>query len=111
MAIGNAHGVYCGEPRLDLQRLAALHAAVGVPLVLHGASGIPDGMITACIERGVRKINVNTELRRAYFEQLAAGLAADGGRYDLPGVFTPAMAAVTDVARAMIRLFRHGHIA
>lgn len=107
VAIGNAHGVYKGEPRLDLDRLTALHRAVSVPLVLHGASGIPDGMITACIERGVRKINVNTELRRAYFEQLAAGLAADGGRYDLPGVFEPAMAAITDVARTMIRLFRH----
>lgn len=108
VAIGNAHGVYKGEPRLDLDRLAAIEAVSPVPLVLHGASGIPDGLIAACIERGVRKINVNTELRRAWFEQLAAGLALDGGRYDLPAVFGGAMESVTGTARSFIRLFRDG---
>lgn len=108
VAIGNAHGVYKGEPRLDLDRLAAIEAVSPVPLVLHGASGIPDGLLAACIERGVRKINVNTELRRAYFEQLAAGLAADAGRYDLPAVFGAAGASVAMAARAFIRLFRDG---
>ena len=42
VAIGNAHGFYKGNPRLDFDRLAALAARVPVPLVLHGASGIPD---------------------------------------------------------------------
>ncbi|MEZ5265832.1 MAG: hypothetical protein R2755_29520 [Acidimicrobiales bacterium] len=46
----------------------------------------------------MRKINVNTELRRAYFEQLAAGLAADAGRYDLPAVFGAAGASVATAA-------------
>jgi ketose-bisphosphate aldolase len=105
VAIGNAHGLYRGEPRLDLDRLRSLRAAVTVPLVLHGASGIPDGTIVDCIGHGVRKINVNTELRRAWFEALRRGLALDEG-FDLPALLTPAMAAVQATAQEMIRLFR-----
>ncbi len=105
VAIGNAHGLYKGEPRLDLHRLAALRDAVPVPLVLHGASGIPDGLIRSSIELGVRKINVNTELRRTLFDSLRAGLAKDD-TLDLPVVFGTATAAVTEAARAFVRLFR-----
>ena len=76
IAIGNAHGVYSGEPHLDFDRLEALSQAVPVPLVLHGASGIPDADIRRCIELGVRKINVNTEIRQALFGSLQASLQA-----------------------------------
>lgn len=109
VAIGNAHGLYRGEPRLDLARLVAVATAAPVPLVLHGASGIPDAQLVACVERGVRKVNVNTELRRAFHDALAtplAGAAAAG--YDLPALFAPAVAAVAAVAAGTIRLLRDG---
>ena len=82
VSIGNVHGTYAGEPRLDWDRLAAVEAAVGVPLALHGASGLPDADVRRAIAGGVRKVNANTELRAAYLEATRAGLdaARDGGR-------------------------------
>ncbi len=106
VAIGNAHGVYRGEPRLDLARLAAIHRVVPVPLVLHGASGLAPELIRACIGNGVVKINVNTEIRRAFYASLGSGVARPDHGFDLVGLFTPAMAAMTGVVRSMIQLFR-----
>lgn len=66
VCVGNVHGRYPGEPRLDFERLAAINSAVTVPLVMHGASGLPQDMVRRSIELGIRKFNVNTELREAY---------------------------------------------
>ncbi|MCC8023340.1 MAG: class II fructose-bisphosphate aldolase [Clostridiales bacterium] len=66
VAIGTAHGVYKGEPKLDLDRLAQIRAAVHVPLVLHGASGVPYDSLQASIRAGICKVNFATELRMAY---------------------------------------------
>ena len=63
VAIGTAHGVYKGTPKLDLERLSAIRAAVSVPLVLHGASGVPDEAVRAAIARGIAKVNIATELK------------------------------------------------
>ena len=62
IAIGNAHGIYKGTPSLDLDRLDDIRKAVAVPLVLHGSSGIPVPLLQEAIRRGIRKINVNTEV-------------------------------------------------
>ncbi len=62
VAIGNAHGIYKGIPELDFDRLGEISAAISVPVVLHGCSGIPDAAIKKAVSLGVRKINVNTEI-------------------------------------------------
>jgi len=62
IAIGNAHGIYKGEPRLDFNQLEAIEKDVNIPLVLHGSSGIPDNMLRKAISLGIRKININTEV-------------------------------------------------
>lgn len=66
VAIGTAHGIYKGEPKLDLDRLSEIREAVLVPLVLHGASGVPDEAVKESIRRGICKVNYATELRIAY---------------------------------------------
>lgn len=63
VAIGTAHGVYKGKPKLDFDRLAAIRKIVELPLVLHGASGVPDDSIKIAIEKGISKINIATELK------------------------------------------------
>ena len=68
IAIGTAHGLYKGEPKLDLDRLSEIREVVSVPLVLHGGSGIPDETIIESIRRGICKVNYATELRIAYSE-------------------------------------------
>lgn len=66
VAIGTAHGIYKGEPKLDLERLSEIRKVVSVPLVLHGGSGIPDWKVQEAIKRGICKVNYATELRIAY---------------------------------------------
>jgi len=62
VAIGTAHGVYQGDPHLDLELLAAIRRRVAIPLVMHGGSGLSDAQFRSAIECGVAKINVATEL-------------------------------------------------
>lgn len=61
-AIGTVHGMYQGEPNIDLGLLEKIRQEVEVPLVLHGGSGTPDEIITKAVQAGICKINVNTEV-------------------------------------------------
>lgn len=74
VAIGTAHGIYKREPKLDLERLAQIREKVAIPLVLHGASGVPDSKVKAAIALGICKVNYATELRIAYTEGVKAVL-------------------------------------
>lgn len=74
VAIGTAHGLYKGEPKLDQERLSQIRRAVSVPLVLHGASGVPDEAVREAISRGICKVNYATELRIAYSDGVKAVL-------------------------------------
>ena len=66
VAIGTAHGLYAKRPKIDFQRLAEIRAVVDVPLVLHGASDVPDEYVRRAIELGICKVNVATELKIAF---------------------------------------------
>ncbi len=68
VAIGTAHGVYEGIPKLDLDRLSEIREIVDIPLVLHGASGLSEDAVKESIRRGISKVNFATELRIAYTE-------------------------------------------
>ena len=66
VAIGTAHGVYKGVPKLDVERLSEIRNVVDIPLVLHGTSGVPDEAVRECIRRGICKVNFATDLRIAF---------------------------------------------
>jgi len=66
VAIGTAHGLYKGEPKLDIERLSAIQKEVDIPLVLHGASGLPDELVQKTIKNGICKVNIATELKIAF---------------------------------------------
>ena len=67
--IGNAHGHYKKEPKLDIERVKAIREATGgIPLVLHGGSGIPDEQVKAAIKAGIRKMNIGTDVCCAFAE-------------------------------------------
>lgn len=104
-AFGTAHGFYRAPPRLDLDRLAAIHTRVPLPLVMHGGSGVPDDQVRAAIARGIAKINVATELKDAWARALRDTLAATPDEIDPRRLLGPARAAVQAVTRAKIRLF------
>lgn len=75
VAVGNVHGNYRGEPKLDWNRLAAVRAeAGGVPLVLHGASGLPEADLRRAAAAGIGKVNINTELRTSTLSAVEGAL-------------------------------------
>ncbi len=104
VCIGNVHGHYRGEPALDFARLERLRWTVPIPLVLHGASGLPAPMVRRAIELGVCKLNVNTEVRDAYLAALVDGVSVDE-RLDLLDLMRATTDAMRAVVVAKLRLF------
>lgn len=82
VAIGTAHGVYQGIPKLDVERLSAIREVVSVPLVLHGTSGVPDEAVKECIQRGICKVNYATDLRIAFSKGVNAVLQENPNTID-----------------------------
>ncbi|MBO9609306.1 MAG: class II fructose-1,6-bisphosphate aldolase [Paenibacillaceae bacterium] len=105
IAVGTAHGMYAGEPNIRFDIIEKVSAAIPVPVVLHGGSGVPDEMIRKSIQAGVGKINVNTENQVACTETIRSVLAKDAKVYDPRKYLTPARQAMVDVVKSKIELF------
>lgn len=101
MSFGTAHGHYRLPPRLAFDRLAAVHQATGAYLVMHGGSGVPDQDVQRSIALGVRKINIDTELREAFFAALRQAEAGDDPRR----LLGTAREAMKERAREKLLLF------
>jgi len=82
VAIGTAHGVYKGEPKLDMDRITEIRKVVSVPLVLHGTSGVPDEAVRECVKRGMCKVNYATDLRIAFTKGVKAYMAENPDAFD-----------------------------
>ena len=104
VCIGNVHGPYPGKPHLDFERLTAIRTAVSAPLVLHGASGLPEPMVRRAVDLGVCKFNVNTEVRKAYVDALV-GQWGSAGPPDLLPLMESVVKAMQEVVSAKLRLF------
>lgn len=109
VAIGNVWGVEKlskGPPPLDESRLKAIHKLIpNIPLVLHGASGLPKKQIDLARANGVSIINIDTELRCAFTTQLRATLDEDKRRYDPREVLEPSINAVRDLVAEKLTMF------
>jgi ketose-bisphosphate aldolase len=101
VSIGNAHGQYVKLPRLDFDRLAAIRAAVSVPLVLHGGSGTPSEDLRRAIGLGIAKVNVATELVAAVRGSLLEQWRTERNLW-LPQACAEAMKSVTSVVERWI---------
>jgi fructose-bisphosphate aldolase class II len=106
-AIGNAHGVYRAEPRLDAQRVSDIVAAEPIPIALHGGTGMTDAQFTDLIGRGCAKVNISTALKISYMKSSLAFLrgAEERDTWDPPSLFTAARAAVKDMAAGHMSRF------
>jgi ketose-bisphosphate aldolase len=104
VAVGNVHGIASTPRPLDLDRLAQIQARVPVPLVLHGASGLPSRELLAAIATGVAKVNINTELRQAFLTSLTRAPADAVEAADLGRVLGDAVRAIQHVAESKISL-------
>jgi fructose-bisphosphate aldolase class II len=128
VSIGTSHGAYKfkGEPKLDFERLKQIRERVDVPLVLHGASsvpqwiiekatkygaelagakGIPEDHIRKAIALGITKINIDTDLRLAFTATIREVLATSPKEFDPRKILGPAKEAMKEVVKAKMRLF------
>ena len=105
VSVGNLHLMQEASARIDVEALARIAAAVpGLPLVLHGASGVPAAMRQR-LARGTAlcKFNVGTELRMIWGRALREAVNRDGSRFDRTAILSETVAPLREAARAVIR--------
>ncbi|UKS27119.1 class II fructose-1,6-bisphosphate aldolase [Paenibacillus sp. HWE-109] len=104
-ALGSVHGPYRGQPKLGFERMAEIRQVTGLPLVLHGGSGLPDEEIRQAIACGTAKINVNTDNQIACTTAIRSFLNEHPEAYDPRNYLIPAREAIGASVRAKIQLF------
>jgi fructose-bisphosphate aldolase class II len=104
-AIGNAHGTYKTTPTLDSQRVTDIVGATGIPVALHGGTGMTPEQFSDLIARGCAKINISTALKIAFMKSGYDFMTEHPGDYDPPKIFTAQRAAVMEMAKHHMRLF------
>ena len=104
-AIGNAHGMYKTTPHLDSQRVTDIVEATGIPVALHGGTGMTPEQFSDLIARGCAKVNISTALKIAFMKSGYDFMTEHPGDYDPPKIFTAQRAAVMEMAKHHIRLF------
>lgn len=105
VAIGTAHGAYKGEPKLDFERLQQIRNLVSTPLVLHGASGVPEEAVKRSIELGICKVNIDTNIRQAFTQGVQDYVREHPEVFDPRKILGPAKKVMKEVIREKIRLF------
>jgi tagatose 1,6-diphosphate aldolase GatY/KbaY len=104
IAIGTAHGLYKGEPRLDFERLKRIRDLVDIPLVLHGASAIPDEKVRRTIEYGISKVNIATDLKMPFSEAVKKYFKENPAANDPRKYMTPGKNAMKEVVKHKIEV-------
>ncbi|MGD6857350.1 class II fructose-bisphosphate aldolase [Bacillus infantis] len=104
-ALGSVHGPYKGEPNLGFAEMEEIGKLTGMPLVLHGGTGIPTKDIQKAVSLGTAKINVNTENQIASAKRVREVLAADTEVYDPRKYLGPAREAIKETVIGKMREF------
>ncbi len=102
-AIGNAHGTYRTTPTLDAQRVTDIVEATGVPVALHGGTGMTSAQFRDLVGRGCAKVNISTALKIAFMKSGGDYMTEHPGQYDPPALFKVQRESVSAMARDHIR--------
>ena len=104
VAIGTAHGLYKGEPKLDFERLKEIRSKVSVPLVLHGASNVPDELVKEAISLGICKVNVATDLKIPFSDAVKKFFKENPDANDPRKYMTPGKKAMKEIVKHKIEV-------
>ena len=109
-AVGNIHGMFrnAPNPSLNIRRIKEIREAAGVPLVLHGGSGISDDDFVAAINAGISVIHINTEIRLAWRKGLEAALLGDKEEIAPYKLLPSSEKAIYEVVKRRLQLFNSG---
>lgn len=105
MSLGTAHGLYKLPPQLAFDRISAVHRTTGAYLVMHGGSGVPDDDVRRGIDCGIRKINIDTELRASFVAELRHQLSERPNELDPRKLLGPARTAMKNKVAEKMQLF------
>ena len=117
VAIGTRHGLFKGKPIIRSDRVKELSDKLGLPLVMHGGTGVPDEDVRKGIAAGMCKVNIDTQIRVAFYDALshavaekekeyaAADAAGETRRYDIRKILGPTRDAMTEAIAEKMRLF------
>ena len=103
VAVGNAHGDYKFPPKLDFERIETISGRTGLPLVLHGGSGLSDSDFRTAVQKGVCKVNIFTDIDKAGKAGIEEGLAA--GASSMMALIPYEIEAMKRVVRNKLELF------
>ena len=104
VAIGTAHGLYKGEPKLDFDRLVEIRKKVDIPLVLHGASDVPDELVKKAIKLGICKVNVATDLKIPFSNAVKKYFKENPDANDPRKYMTPGKQAMKEIVKHKIEV-------
>jgi len=107
VAVGTSHAMTTRDTALDLPLIRRLRDHVGVPLVLHGSSGVPDDQLARAVDAGMTKINIATHLNKVFTGTVREVLAAQPGLVDSRRYLGPARDAMAGETARLLRLL-HG---
>ena len=104
IAIGTAHGLYKGEPKLDFERLKEIRSKVSIPSVLHGASDVPDELVKEAISLGICKVNVATDLKIPFADAVKKFFNENSKESDPRKYMTPGKEAMKEIVKHKIEV-------
>lgn len=105
MSFGTAHGPYKLPPKLALDRIGEVHRKTGAYLVMHGGSGVPEADVRQGIALGIRKVNIDTELRQAFLGEIRKQLDSKPAEIDPRKIFAPARSVLKEHIKVKMALF------
>ena len=105
IAVGTAHGVYKGEPKLDFDRIKIIKEMTNIPLVLHGSSGVPRESLKKAVSLGINKINIDTDIRAAFAQGVKDYLRENPDNIDPRKILGPARINMKNVVKEKMQIF------
>lgn len=105
IAVGTAHGVYKGIPKLDYDRITEIRNIIDIPLVLHGSSGVPYESLEKAISLGICKINIDTDIRAAFAKSVKEYMLENPNQIDPRKILGPATGAMKEVIKEKMQVF------
>lgn len=104
-AVGSVHGIYKGKPRIDTKRIKEIKQETRIPLVLHGGTGLSEDILKDCINCGINKVNINTELQLIFSKEVRHFLKKNKKIYDPRKIIGSAETSMKEVIKDKIILF------
>ena len=107
-AVGSLHGIYLTEPKISFERIREIKKKTGIPLVLHGGSGIPEETLHQAIVEGIAKLNINTALQLAWTKAVRIYLNENSEVYDPRKVIGSGERAIKEIVDYYIEFLNRG---